>query len=448
MNNYTATEKDIQRTISDFEIFCKYLEDNRPKLTKTREELGKKDCYAINALLSRPRDFDGPKYMQPLYPTINLFFHIIMQTGLFTIDYGKSDSLYLMATPKLENYRKLNPFNRYLLLFKTYWTQIDFDKLYAGTLISFRDFKNIERAFELIANAEPKVRISANFEDYSHGLDHANPIHNLFLWIGLIVHHLRDFNFWEYEETHIPKFNSTKKDIQVKSVTPTSLGIAMINACRSRPYEKYNEKYNEGWDEGYIEVSWSDTQIRPIFREMVSTQSLSTKNKEPFEKAFEPIFPNNAIDGNAIIKVLESEAKNNPVYNGNTYIFKVWLRKNLWRRIKLSSVHTLQHLHDAIQDAFDFHNDHLYAFFMDGKPWSKDVYWDKKADEKPTADKAVIGKLGLVPGKRLLYLFDFGDEWQFNVQLEEVMDSKTVPIKAEVIDKKGDSPEQYPSWED
>ena len=40
--------------INDFETFCTYLEENRPKLTRARDELGKKDCYAINALLSRP----------------------------------------------------------------------------------------------------------------------------------------------------------------------------------------------------------------------------------------------------------------------------------------------------------------------------------------------------------------------------------------------------------
>ena len=108
----------------------------------------------------------------------------------------------------------------------------------------------------------------------------------------------------------------------------------------------------------------------------------------------------------------------------------------------------LQHLHQAIQDAFDFYDDHLYAFFMDGKPWSENVYWDKRGGDKPSADKAVIGKLGLVPGKRFLYLFDFGDEWRFNVQLEEILDSKALPIKATVIEKKGESPQQYPDWDE
>jgi hypothetical protein len=32
----------------------------------------------------------------------------------------------------------------------------------------------------------------------------------------------------------------------------------------------------------------------------------------------------------------------------------------------------------------------------------KEVYWDKRKGSKPTADKAVLGKLGLSPGHRVL----------------------------------------------
>lgn len=50
--NYTASENDVNRTLSYFAVF---------------------DCFAINALLSKPRELDGPKYLQYAYPTVNLF---------------------------------------------------------------------------------------------------------------------------------------------------------------------------------------------------------------------------------------------------------------------------------------------------------------------------------------------------------------------------------------
>lgn len=157
MNNYTITEKDIESTIRDFEITCKYLEDNRPKLTKTREELGKKDCYAINALLSRPRDFTGPRYMQASYPTINLFYYIIKEAGFFNHQYDQKDNLFLVPSAKLSKYRELNLFSRYLFLFKIYWTLLDFDELNSGSMVSRREFHYVEEAFKVMAKAEPEI---------------------------------------------------------------------------------------------------------------------------------------------------------------------------------------------------------------------------------------------------------------------------------------------------
>ncbi|WP_420825513.1 IS1096 element passenger TnpR family protein [Thermanaerosceptrum fracticalcis] len=68
-----------------------------------------------------------------------------------------------------------------------------------------------------------------------------------------------------------------------------------------------------------------------------------------------------------------------------------------------------------MQEAFRFNDDHLFAFFMDGKPWSRNAYWSKEDNHPPYVDNAVIGQLGLVRGKSFLYLFDFGDEWKFDV---------------------------------
>jgi len=44
---------------------------------------GTKPRLAIRC--QRPRELDGPKYLQPVYLTINLFFHIVMATGLFKL---------------------------------------------------------------------------------------------------------------------------------------------------------------------------------------------------------------------------------------------------------------------------------------------------------------------------------------------------------------------------
>lgn len=216
----------------------------------------------------------------------------------------------------------------------------------------------------------------------------------------------------------------------------------MINACRRRPYEIYNESRNDH----YVDSNWNDDHIIALAAKMGVKRPLATTKKEPFEQAFAGFFPEGALNVNAIDSVVGQGKTPVTTGDGSVFVFKVSLNGRTWRKIKIASAHTLHHLHLAIQDAFAFADDHLYAFFMDGKPWSQNAYWDKEDDKQPSADKAVLKKLELEQGTRFLYLFDFGDEWKFTVQLEEILDAPA-PLKPMVIEKKGKDPEQYPDWD-
>lgn len=54
-----------------------------------------------------------------------------------------------------------------------------------------------------------------------------------------------------------------------------------------------------------------------------------------------------------------------------TYTFHVSLPGygRVWRKVELVAEQTLEDLHLAIQDAYEFDDDHLYSFFMSGKAW-------------------------------------------------------------------------------
>ncbi len=125
------------------------------------------------------------------------------------------------------------------------------------------------------------------------------------------------------------------------------------------------------------------------------------------------------------------------------YLFRVSLSAGNWRKIELSSSHTLLDLHNAIQDAYRFDSDHLYSFFMDGIPWSDEKFTSPHEDEGPHVDEVSIGELGLVKGQTFLYLFDYGDEWRFRVALEEIQPNKPHPKRPRIVERKGKSPEQY-----
>ncbi|MBU4331799.1 plasmid pRiA4b ORF-3 family protein [Patescibacteria group bacterium] len=134
-----------------------------------------------------------------------------------------------------------------------------------------------------------------------------------------------------------------------------------------------------------------------------------------------------------------------------TYIFKVKLKydKRTYREIEILENQTLDDLHWAIFRAFDFEEMHLYSFFMNNKAWSgvEFEYCAPQADGR-SAKKVKINSLNLELKQKFLYLFDYGDSWEFEMEFVgngQAQNKVKYPI---VVKKAGDSPEQYPDYDE
>ena len=130
------------------------------------------------------------------------------------------------------------------------------------------------------------------------------------------------------------------------------------------------------------------------------------------------------------------------------YVFRVKPQdyRNNYRVIRIGGGRTLHDLHLAILDAYDFYADHLYMFSPDRKPYDRNGYYSPDDDGMNSADQAVLEKLDLKKGDRWLYLFDFGDEWKFDVTVKDIEEGRS-NRKAQVLEGKGELV-QYPDWDD
>ena len=70
------------------------------------------------------------------------------------------------------------------------------------------------------------------------------------------------------------------------------------------------------------------------------------------------------------------------------------------------------------------------------------------ADGSPSTDEVRIGDLPLAEGASMAYIFDFGDWWEFDVQLEKVETDKARRNYQATIESYGAAPSQYPDWDD
>lgn len=129
-----------------------------------------------------------------------------------------------------------------------------------------------------------------------------------------------------------------------------------------------------------------------------------------------------------------------------TYKISVSAGSGCYRHIEMSANSTLEDLHNAIQWAFDFDNDHAYAFFMDNDAWSNNGYYCDGIDEhSPLAGEHTLFEV-LEEKKPFLYLFDFGDEWRFQCRLLSVKEKECK--EATIVRSVGQAPEQYPDYDD
>jgi hypothetical protein len=91
----------------------------------------------------------------------------------------------------------------------------------------------------------------------------------------------------------------------------------------------------------------------------------------------------------------------------------------IWRRLRLPAATTLAQLHQVIQVAFGWEDAHLHAFEVGGRRYSRPDFelWDEAADE----GKVRLQDLASHPGARLRYTYDFGDSWEHDLLVEDVL---------------------------
>ncbi len=116
----------------------------------------------------------------------------------------------------------------------------------------------------------------------------------------------------------------------------------------------------------------------------------------------------------------------------------------VWRDILIAADQTLEDLHLAIQDAYGWDDDHLYSFFTSGRAWDQQSEIGSPWSDSPRhTHQVTIGNLALQPRQKFLYLFDYGDNHEFDVEVLEVNPSGAPGNYPRVAGKQGRAPRQY-----
>lgn len=94
----------------------------------------------------------------------------------------------------------------------------------------------------------------------------------------------------------------------------------------------------------------------------------------------------------------------------------------VWRRVLVEDSTDLQSLHAIIQAVMGWSGSHLFQFIINGQYYSElSDESDDFNDAEPAEDYA-LNEFVVRPKQKITYEYDFGDGWEHEILLEEILD--------------------------
>lgn len=379
--------------LADFQTFLDFIGEKGIVVSGKLNHIPMKLLGSLNQQLTEPIQTDLQRRQQRSYPTIHGLYLLLRATGMGKIvQQGKK--LKLMLNELIFNqWSAMNPTERYLNLLEA-WLVV------ANEQMLGERYSNTEEGFKCLQYWSRMPAKGEKFPDYQmqQNLKYYPEFYNLALMklFGLV---------------EAPYGKPEKgKGWRVKSVKQTAWGQALIGAAFS------------AWVEPMM--MWDDEE----------SDNIQYGKLQP---VLQPYFS----QWQKIIELPKIKPET------GVYIFKVSLHKS-WRRIAISSQMTLWDLSQLILQSVDFDSDHLDMFSYKNQLGRKVQVVHPYMDESPNTEEVEIGDLPLVEGSMMEYVFDFGDHWEFQLQLEGINTADQRLDYGEIVASKGKAPEQYPDYED
>ena len=134
-------------------------------------------------------------------------------------------------------------------------------------------------------------------------------------------------------------------------------------------------------------------------------------------------------------------------------VFGAYLKEKCIRILEMDEDSSLYDLHNVIQEAVAFGQDHPFEFYIANSPFGWKKRWLTEAEdwEDKVADFLRIHLKDIWPlgRKRLYYWFDFGDRWTFEIRKgRKVKVPETSVTYPRVVEAIGPNPEQHPQFDE
>ncbi|WP_456272490.1 IS1096 element passenger TnpR family protein [Bacillus sp. AK031] len=394
-NRILVTPDCPSRIIEDFRMYLNYISTHKIKLTKTNAYFTKKDLLYLYSQMNIDKREVPDNATQTGYPILHLFYELSIVLDFIKVHRTQSTASAVIQTERIDTFMGLTATEQYLSLLEAFWMEADWDELQG------EKWGKAPLAVDLLF--EELERFPAN---EVIKLKHYTDINNYVREYGPFFHYFSYFGFWTFtideEKTNERTFAKTIE------LTPF---FKIIQHVLSDTWEMYSDPRQE---QAFAQLE----ELLGVPSDMEEAEEEKEEAEESLVTLLSPFFSEK--------ELRTTLKKKQPVFKNGNYLFKVSEGPSDWITLILSSSHTLLDLHDSIQNGFELYDDHLYAFYMDGKKFGKHFYNAPTDTIGPYVHEAQIGSLDLQEGQTFLYLYDFMDEWEFRIQLQDVTEGEEV----------------------
>ncbi|CAB1083374.1 hypothetical protein JY97_01440 [Alkalispirochaeta odontotermitis] len=395
LKNQTISEKKPGSILADFETLLNFIGPEGIPVSGRRHYFPLRVLPEINAQMTQPLEIDLKRPLQKSYPHINGLYYLLRITGMVYLERTGNKYKLVVDDGLKESWLNLNFTERYFTLLEAWVVRGHIE--IAGEFHGFSHSPFMDSHFFLKEVIKKELKVNGN-PDAEKSLPYVPGFFALAQMelFGLIsVEHLKP---------------AAGKGWNIKWLRPTRFGDAVVNLLTG--YFRSEDYYMTNFDPQLPGFGVLQPLAKPLF----------------------PEWRNNLAAPETII------------LNG-TYIFRVSIGKSK-RWIAVSSSMLFEDLCQTILDAFDFDYDHLYQFqFKDRYGLRQNINHPFMDDEPPWTDDTRIGEAMIHSASQMTFVYDFGDNWEFDVTLERIDPVDENLKEPKIIKSVGEPPEQYRRWE-
>ena len=380
--------------IHDFQTLLDFIGDQGTAVSNKQFCLSRKSLTELNQSLSKPINTALKSPQQKSYPSINGLYLLLRASGIGQIIYRGKKPFLILDPQMLALWENLNPTERYFTLLEAWMIRAHEEML--GDRKS--PFNEGTKCLDYWTRNSHKVEKFANYQAQ------------------------QSLNFWpELQNLALMELFGF---IQITSGKPTT---------------------GKGWRVRKVQkLPFGEIVMQLMVRAFTAKRMRWESESDPYipYKELQPTFQTYFPQWQKVLAIPKPES------HSGLYTFKVSLDPKIWRRIVISSQMVLADFSDLILEAFEFDSDHLDMFRYKNLNGRTVEISHPYAERSPSTDEVSIEDLNLREGTTLLYIFDFGDWWEFGIQLEKIDTNDLRSEYGAIVESKGDAPPQYPGWEE